>query len=78
MLALEYPWEGPRTYVRLRPTRGSAAGGGIAGMTAHILAGIDGNARDRGLCGALFEGAVTRTTKPDVRVCAKCEAAAAE
>jgi hypothetical protein len=75
---LAYPWEGPRTYIRLRVTRGSAAGSSLAGVTAHILAGLDHRGRDRALCGALFESGTTRTAKPDVsRVCGPCKEAAA-
>lgn len=71
-MTIAYPWEGPRTYVRLRITRGSASGSNLAGNELHIFAGYTRSGDPVSLCAIGFDDYITRSRPGDERICENC------
>lgn len=76
MSMIVYRWEGPRTFVRPRVTRGSAAGSSLAGSYGdnHVMAGYDGEGNPVGLCGVRVSAFPRMSEKlRDEHLCPRCE-----
>lgn len=75
-MSVTYPWAGPRTYLRPRVTRGSAAGSSLAGPYAdnHVMAGYDNSGNPVGICGVTIRTFPRLTEKlGDERLCPRCK-----